>query len=111
MPFQGGAVNTYYLVLRAIPSPENPYFNEVEGAFVSCWVCNDDPVSAVTIASFKARQLTWEIVRLEEPPINVTEEDYLKKEMRWKVTGPLKFREFPLPLQLGQRTGKRPLGQ
>jgi len=74
-------MTTYYLVLRAIPSPENPYFNEVEGALVSCWVCNDDPVSGVAMSSFKVRQLSWEIVRLEESPIYVTEEHYLDKEI------------------------------
>jgi hypothetical protein len=74
-------MTTYYLVFRVIPSPENPYFSEVEGALVSCWVCNEDPVSAVTMASFKVRQLSWETVSLEEPPINVTEEDYLEKEI------------------------------
>jgi hypothetical protein len=74
-------MTTLYLVLRAIPSPENPYFNEVEGALVSCWVCNEDPVSAVAMSSFKVRQLNWEIVRLEESPINVTEEHYVDKEI------------------------------
>src|SRR5215211_2704225 len=74
-------MTTFYLVLRAIPSIENPHSSEVEGALVSCWVCGDDPSSAVTIASFKVRQLNWEITSLEESPITVSEEDYREKEI------------------------------
>jgi hypothetical protein len=74
-------MNTYYLVLRVIPAPENSYVNEVAGALASCWVCGDDPAEAVTIGSFKVRQQQWEIVGLEEHPIKVTEKDYLEKEM------------------------------
>lgn len=74
-------MTTFYLVLRAIPSIENPHSSEVEGALVSCWVCGDDPSSAVTIASFKVRQLNWEILSLEESPITVSEEDYREKEI------------------------------
>lgn len=73
-------MDTFYIVIRVIPSQENPHLNEVEGALVSCWVCSDDEISALTLASFKVRQLHWEIVGLEEPPIKVTEEQYLEKE-------------------------------
>jgi len=73
-------MNTFYLVIRVIPRQENPHLNEVEGALVSCWVCSDDQVSALTLASFKVRQMHWEIVGLEESPIKVTEKDYFGNE-------------------------------
>lgn len=73
-------MDTFYLVIRVIPSEENPHLNEVEGALVSCWVCSENSVSALALANFKVRQLHWEIVGLEESPIKVTEEQYLEKE-------------------------------
>lgn len=74
-------MNTFYLVLRVVPTPDNQYANQVAGAFASCWVCHDDPVSAVTAASFKVRQQEWEIINLEESPNSVTEDDYMDKEI------------------------------
>jgi hypothetical protein len=74
-------MNTFYLVLRVVPTPQNQYANQVADALASCWVCDDDPGSAVTAASFKVRQQEWEIVNLEESPISVTEDDYVDKEI------------------------------
>lgn len=74
-------MNTFYLVLRVVPTPDNHYVNQVAGALASCWVCDDDPVSAVAAASFKVRQQEWEIVNLEESPNSVAEDDYVDKEI------------------------------
>jgi hypothetical protein len=74
-------MNTFYLVLGVVPRPENPHANKVEGALASCWVCDDDPAAALTMASFKVRQQLWEIVNVEDPPIKVTDEDYLHKKI------------------------------
>lgn len=74
-------MNTFCLVLRAAPAVDNPYFNQVEGALVHCWVGDDHPASAVTKATFKIQQLNWEVLKVEESPRKVTEEDYLDKDI------------------------------
>jgi len=74
-------MNTFCLVLRAAPTTDNPYGNQVEGALVHCWVCDNDPFSAVIKATFKVQQLNWEVLKLEESPRVVTEDDYLDKDI------------------------------
>jgi len=74
-------LNTFCLVLRAAPTSDNPYVNQVEGALVYCLVCDDDPTSAVTKATFKVKQLNWEVLKLEQSPREVTEKDYLDKDI------------------------------
>lgn len=73
-------MNTFYLVLRVIPTPQNELINEVEGALASCWVCDDDQISASNLAAFKLRQLDWTVMRIEEAPVTVTEDDYRENE-------------------------------
>jgi hypothetical protein len=73
-------MDTFYLVFRVVPIPENPSAKEVEGAFASCWVLADDPAAALILASFKVRQQEWEIVSVEEAPIKVTKTDYFDTE-------------------------------
>ena len=70
----------FYLVFRVLPTSQNEYTNEVEGALASCWVCADDAASATTLAAFKVRQLQWQIERLEEPPIVVADDLYTENE-------------------------------
>jgi hypothetical protein len=74
-------MNMFYLALRAIPTIDNPYFNQLEGALVYCWVCHEDPASAVTQATFKVQQLNWEVLKLEESPTRVIEEQFLDKDI------------------------------
>lgn len=73
-------MNTVYLVLRVIPTPQNELSNEVEGALASCWVCDDDQVSASILAAFKLRQLDWMVAGIEEAPVIVTEDDYRENQ-------------------------------
>src|ERR1041385_4430256 len=74
-------MNTFYVVFRVVPTSHNQHVSEIEGAFACCWVCDDDPVSATNLGSFKVRQLHWKILSIEEPPVLITEEDYKEKEM------------------------------
>src|SRR5689334_2798092 len=74
------SMNTFYLVLRVIPTPQNELINEVQGALASCWLCDDDQVSASILAAFKLRQLDWTVVGIEEAPVIVTEDDYRENE-------------------------------
>lgn len=74
-------METFYLVFRVVPNPENPSVEQVEGAFASCWVRAEDRAAAINLASFKVRQQQWEIAGVEEAPIIVTEKDYSDKDL------------------------------
>ena len=71
----------FYLVFRVVPTAQNEYASQVEGASALCWVHSDDSISATNLARFKVRQLHWDIVGIEEQPITVTEDDCRAKEM------------------------------
>ena len=73
-------MNTYYLVLRVIPTSQNEHVNEVEGAFAACWVRGDDLISATNFSAFKVKQLHWQVLGIEDPPRIVTENDYTASE-------------------------------
>jgi|SRR5215213_248054 len=74
-------MTTFYLVFRVVPTSLNDHISEVQGALTYCWVLADDPVSATVLADFKVRQLHWDIVGVEEPPIAVTIDDCRDKQI------------------------------
>ncbi len=47
----------------------------------SCWVCDDTPQSALAKASFKVRQYDWDIVEVEDPPTETTQDDFTGRDI------------------------------
>lgn len=72
---------TFYLTLRVAPTPNNPHLNDVEGALASCWVCCDTPQSALAKANFYVRRYDWDIVEVENPPTETTQDDFTGKDI------------------------------
>lgn len=72
---------TFYLTLRVAPTPNNPHVNDVEGALVLCWVCDDTPQSALAKANFYVRRYNWDIVEVEVPPTETTQDDFTGKDL------------------------------
>src|SRR6266404_6499948 len=74
-------MQTFSLSFRVIPGPENTYVNNIEGAQASCWICDDDPHSALAKARFKVEQYEWEIVGLEVAPTPKTQEEFRRDDI------------------------------
>ncbi len=71
----------YFFTLRVVPTADNSYFDRVEGANVFCWAVEDDPIAAVTNATFKVRQCDWTITGIERAPVAVEESDFFDRDL------------------------------
>ena len=74
-------MSTFYFTLRVTPNMSNPDANEIEGAYASCWVCDDDPIAAISRICFKIKQYDWDIIDIEDHPSVVTAEDFAGKDI------------------------------
>ena len=77
----GKRMATFYLTLRVVPTLKNPDFNDVAGASALCWIYTDNPQSALARASFKVRQYEWDVVEVQDPPTETTQNDFVEKDI------------------------------
>src|ERR1700685_2816252 len=55
-----------YFLIRARPTPEHPEFVETGGAYVCCWVANQDEAIAEQIARSAIVEEGWTVDAVEE---------------------------------------------
>ncbi|WKA49427.1 hypothetical protein QWY22_10975 [Planococcus liqunii] len=67
----------YYLMLEAVPLPENKEEKEIAGAFINCWVNSASMESALTEANDYIQSEGWKVQKVEDQFI-VNRERYLK---------------------------------
>ncbi|WDL95959.1 hypothetical protein [Alicyclobacillus sp. ALC3] len=56
----------YYFMFEAEPKPDSPERETSDGAFINCWVRDNDDQSALEQATRYIEAQGWEIIRVEE---------------------------------------------
>ena len=74
-------MNTYFLTFRVVPTKENYEHEMVETALAFCWVIEDRPVDALSVASFHFSKCDWIIKEIERYPIETFREDFVEKDV------------------------------
>ena len=65
----------YLFTFLAVPTPDAKEFEEAGGAYVNCWILNDDREAAEGRATDLIEEYGWAVEALEEGAI-VSGEDY-----------------------------------
>jgi hypothetical protein len=71
----------FFLSFKIIPTKNNEHFDLVKGAIASCWVKSNDVKSAYIKASFFIQKADWEILDIENYPYEVSEKNFLKRDI------------------------------
>jgi hypothetical protein len=71
----------FYLQFRVVPTTSNPSVNAVDGALASCWIDEDAATVALAKARFYVRRFDWEILKVEKPPTEVTEDNFRDRDV------------------------------
>jgi hypothetical protein len=71
----------FYLTLRVVPTNKNPRVNDIAGALAHFWICTNNSQSALNQASFRAQQYEWHVVEVQDPPIEVTQNDFVGSDI------------------------------
>ncbi len=74
-------MNTYFLQFKVIPTIDNEQFDLTEGALAHCWVLEFNPQTAAAKAAFQISKFDWKITSLEDPPIEVKEENFAERDL------------------------------
>lgn len=69
----------YFFTFRASPTPDAKEFETSGGAYVNCWIRNDDADQAEERASELIYEYGWSVDSLEEA-VAVTSADYVDDE-------------------------------
>ncbi len=72
---------TFYLSFEVVPGDEGLVDKRIEGAQAHCWVVEDDPVSAVVMATYRVQQSGWTIQSQDAPPVSVRLEDFCERDL------------------------------
>jgi hypothetical protein len=69
----------FFFTFRASPTPDAKEFDKSGGAFVNCWIRNDDADQAEERATALIYEYGWSVDSLEDA-VPVTGEDYVDDE-------------------------------
>lgn len=72
---------TFYLSFEVVPSYEGLVDKRIVGGQAHCWVVEDDPISALTKATYRVQQGGWTIKALETKPTPVCVENFSGKDL------------------------------
>ncbi len=65
----------YFLTFHTKPTINNEEVNNIEGAYINCWIEAEDIHVAEKIASDKIEETNWTILNMEDG-YEITREDY-----------------------------------
>jgi len=68
-------VKVYYLAHTAKPTASSPHYKTLKAAYVNTWVVSENAKQATLSAAKNIRSCQWEVVSLEQEPIETTLED------------------------------------
>lgn len=68
-------MSMYFFTFLAVPTPDAKEFHEAGGAYVNCWIQDDDRESAQESATHLIQDYGWTVESLEEAG-TVTGDDY-----------------------------------
>lgn len=71
----------FFLTFSVAPTLGNTHYEQVKGAFASCWLEEQDEQAALTKASFYVTKDDWEIKAIESNPISVSIENFDGKDI------------------------------
>ena len=72
---------TFYLSFEVIPSDEGLVDKRIVGGQAHCWVVEDDPISALSKATYRVQQSGWTIQSIDTKPIPVRLEDFRERDL------------------------------
>lgn len=70
----------FYIRYEVAPTPENPAFDEVGGAFANCLVQADSALAAQQAALDNFKDEGWRVVSVEEPARPCSREEFDEDE-------------------------------
>lgn len=71
----------FYSQFKVIPTRENEKYDLVEGALANCWIKENNPQSAYAKAEFFVLKGDWQIIEVENHPVEVNESDFIGKDL------------------------------
>jgi len=74
-------MKTYYFDFEVVPSAESEHFATTKGAIAACWVIENEPIAAISKASFFISNDEWEILRIKNSPVEVTEHHFQDRDI------------------------------
>jgi hypothetical protein len=74
-------MKTYFLTFKVLPTEENAEHDLVEYALAHCWIVEESPENAISIASFCVSKYDWIIREIETYPIETIREDFIEKDV------------------------------
>ena len=70
----------FFVEFKVVPTHANEYFDLVEGAIAHCWIKDNSQQSAYARAEFYISKEDWDIVNVEEYPIEVSKKHFIGKD-------------------------------
>jgi len=67
--------------MNVIPTTINEFFNSIGGAFAFCWIQENTSEMAFRKAKFSILKYDWQIIDIEESPIEVSRSDFIDKDI------------------------------
>lgn len=77
----GITVKIFYSQFKVKPTKENQNYDLVEGAFAHCWIKETNPQNAYLKAEFFVSKSDWEIIGVENYPIEVNKSNFSGKDL------------------------------
>jgi len=74
------AQKTFYLSFEVVPSDEGLVDKRIVGGLAHCWIVEDDPISALNIATYAVKRSGWLIQSLTTSPMPVSLEDFRESD-------------------------------
>lgn len=69
------------MYLLVTPTKSNKHIDDLDGAYVSCWIKDYDPMSAYVKANFDIKKYDWNIEKVIDAPTEVSEKDFIDKDI------------------------------
>ena len=71
----------FFVEFKVVPTHANEHFDLVEGAIAHCWIKDNSQQSAYARAEFYISKEDWDIVNVEEYPIEVSKKHFIGKDL------------------------------